>query len=307
MLRSTFGLVAAGLLVPGVLGAYNGAAGTAGQSLILPLDARAVGMGSAYVAVASGADSLDWNPAGMNQLRVPQAEAGHLSWIQDVNDEYINTAFPIYGLGAWGLGLNYLYTQDQYYNDVGTPGGTFTDFDFSAKAAFALQIGDSQNLGLEYKILRQSYGGQYDMGSAFDFGWQWKDVLEGLDLGATAQNLGTPVALGSAYSALPITIKVGGAEHVNKMLLFALDEEYQPVDSFNFIHAGVELGTDMGGWTPMVRAGYTVGPAQVDGGMTGLAVGLGLAMGNWEIDYAYAPQGDLGLSQRITLTWNQGD
>ncbi|MGH7442197.1 MAG: hypothetical protein ACREKE_05920, partial [bacterium] len=104
---------AAFALVPSGLCAYEGAAGTSGQALLMQLDARAVGMGSAYTAVASGADSLDWNPAGMDQLRAPQAEAGHLAWVQDVNDEYINTAFPIYGIGAWGLGLSYLYTQDQ--------------------------------------------------------------------------------------------------------------------------------------------------------------------------------------------------
>jgi hypothetical protein len=301
------GLLAALLAVPGGLAAVDGAAGTAMPSLTIPLDARAVGMGSAYTAVASGADSLEWNPAGMDQLRAPQAEAGHLSWVQDVNDEYLDVAFPLYGLGAWGLGTSYLYTQDTYYSDLDAQGGTFTDFDFSAEAAFSLQIGDSQNLGLEYKILRQGYASQFDMGSCFDFGYQWRDVLQGFDLGAAALNLGTPLALGSAGNALPITLKVGGAERFTPLITLAVDEEYQPIDSFNFVHAGLEVGTQLGPMTPMARVGYILGPAQADGGITGLTAGLGLAVGAWQVDYAYAPQGDLGTAQRLTLTWNGGD
>lgn len=301
------GLIAAALVLPAGLAAFDGAAGTSAQSLLLPLDARAVGMGSAYVAVASGADSLEWNPAGMDQLRAAQAEAGHLSWVQDVNDEYLDVAFPIYGIGAWGLGMSYLYTQDQYYNDVGTAGGTFTDFDFSADAAFSMQINDAMNLGLEYKILRQGYATQFDMGSCFNLGWQWRTALPGLDLGAAALNVGTPVALGSAFDALPLSLKVGAAERLGSLVLLAVDEEYQPIDSFNFVHAGMEIGTAVGSWTPMARVGYTLGPEQADGGITGLTMGLGLAMGAWQVDYAYAPQGDLGQAQRLTLTWNGGD
>jgi hypothetical protein len=302
------GLAGALLCLPMGLSAANGAAGTSMPSLTIPLDARAVGMGSAYTAVASGADSLEWNPAGMDQLRAAQAEAGHLSWIQDVNDEYLDVAFPLYGLGAWGLGTSYLYTQDTYYSDLDAQGATFTDFDFSAEAAFSLQIGDSQNLGLEYKILRQGYASQFDMGSCFDLGYQWRDVLQGFDLGATVMNLGTPLSLGSEKNALPITLKVGGAERLAPLVTLAVDEEYQPIDSFNFVHAGLELGTQLGPMTPMARVGYILGPAdQADGGITGLTAGLGLAVGAWQVDYAYAPQGDLGTAQRLTLTWNAGD
>ena len=38
-----------------------------------------------------------------------------------------------------------------------------------------------------------------------------------------------------------------------------------------------------------------------------LAVGLGIALGSWQLDYAFTPQGDLGQAQRLTLTWNAGD
>ena len=306
-LSSRLGLLCAVLTLPACLSAFDGAAGTSMPSLLLPLDARAVGMGSAYVAVASGADSLNWNPAGMNQLAVPQAEAGHLSWVQEVNDEYLGMAFPIYGLGAWGVALNYLYTQDNYYDYLGNKGGTFTDADLSAKIAMSLQLPNDMNIGLLYKLLRQDYATQFDMGSGFDVGWQWRDVDKFLDLGATAQNLGTPVGLGGTQYSLPITLKLGAATHLGSNLLLAADDEFEPIDSFNYIHLGAETTARVGDWTTAARAGYTFGPAQADGGLTGLSVGLGVGFGPWQVDYAYAPQGDLGQAQRLTLTWNAGD
>jgi hypothetical protein len=299
--------LALALALPAGLAAFDGAAGTAAPSLLLPVEARAVGMGSAYVAVASGVDSIQWNPAGMNQLAVPQAEAGHLSWVQDVNDEYLGAAFPIYGLGAWGLAVSYLYTQDQYYDNLGNRGGTFTDADLSAKIGMSFQLADDMNLGFVYKILRQDYATQFDMGSGFDLGWQWRDLGRFLDLGFTAQNLGTPVGLGGTQYSLPITLKAGAATHLGSNLLLAVDDEFQPIDSFNFIHVGAETSTRMGDWIAALRAGYTFGPAQEDGGLAGLTVGLGLGFGPWQVDYAYAPQGDLGQAQRLTLTWNAGD
>ncbi len=289
------------------LEAFDGSASTGGQALLMQLDARAVGMGSAYTAVAGGADALDYNPAGMDQLRAGQAEAGHLAWIQGVDDEYINTAFPIYGLGAWGLGLSYLYAQDQAYSDTGIPGGTFTDFSFSGKAAFSMQIGDTQNIGIEYKLLRESYGGQFDMGSAFDLGWQWVGGPGGIDFGAAAQNLGTPVVMGTTYNPLPISVKVGAVKHLSTWGLLSMDEEYQPFDSFNFVHFGGEISEPVGPVTPALRAGYIFGPQQAAGNLTGLSVGLGLGYGSWQLDYAYTPEGDLGLAQRLTLTYTLGD
>ncbi len=81
------------------------------------------GMGGAYAAVASGADSvLREIPAGMDQLPRPAAaNIGHLAYLDGVGDDYLEVARPIYGLGAWGFGANYLYTltQDQGYDNFG--------------------------------------------------------------------------------------------------------------------------------------------------------------------------------------------
>jgi hypothetical protein len=307
------------LVSPAAGWAVDGASAVSGLIFQLPLNARPVGMGGAYVATASGADSLLWNPAGLNQLRDWQVGLGQLNYVQGTTDDYLQLARPIYGLGAWGLGATYFDSGSQQYYDVaGNSMGTFSDWDFSAQVALAVQLPDELSLGLTYKILRESYAYQSAMGSAFDLGLQWRQILPALDLGFTALNLGTPMALGSTYNPLPETLKGGLALHLGPNLLLAADEDFEPWtapnsnhfwgESINLVHVGVEASLPVGSWTITGRGGYIFGPAQMEeGGTTGLSVGAGITMGDWQVDYAWVPMGDLGQANRLSLTYSVGE
>lgn len=298
-------LLALGLAaLQGGLIAATGGGSSSAQSFRLSRDARAVGLGDAYVALANGADALDWNPAGMNSVRALQANATHLSYIQGIGVDSLNVALPIYGLGAWGLGVDYLYSSDDGYDNWGNPTGGFSIFDFSAKVAVSFELPWDMHVGGDYKILRQGYGSQFSMGSGFDLGWQWKGLFKRLDLGVTAGNLGTPVALGNTFGLLPLTLKGGAALHLGEHLLLSADYDHQTVDFVNKLHTGAELSGDAGPFHLAARGGYTLGPQQDLGGLTGLAVGGGLSLGAWAVDYAWQPLGDLGTTHRITLTYS---
>ena len=307
------------LAAPATAWAGGQGAAVSGLSFSLPRGARPVAMGGAYAAVAAGADSILWNPAGRNQLRDWQLGLGHLDYVQGTTDDYLQLARPIYGLGAWGLGATYFDSGTQQYYDVsGNNMGTFSDWDFSAQLALAVQLPGDLSLGLAYKILRQTYAYQSAMGSAFDLGLQWRKLLPALDLGFTAQNLGTPIALGSSYNDLPETFKLGLALHLGPDVLLAADEDFEPWtapnsgrfwgESTNQVHVGLEASLPIGGWTATGRAGYVFGPAQAAvGGLQGLSVGGGVTLGDWQVDYAWAPMGDLGQTQRLSLTYSVGD
>jgi len=290
------------LAAPAMAATGGGQSGS--QSLRLMRGARPAGMGGAYVAVANGADAMQWNAAGMNQLRALQANAGHLNWLDGVSDDYLLVAMPIYGMGAWGLGVNYLYAQDQAYDNFGNPGENFGVFDFSAQVAMSVELPWDMHLGGVYKTLRQGYDAQFAMGSAFDFGWQWRSLFKRLDLGAGLYNAGTPVALGANFAILPITYKAGAALHLSDNWLLAVDFDHQPIDFFTKWHAGTEYSFKAGDWTLLGRGGYTVGPEQDQGELAGLALGFGIGTGKWTVDYAFTPQGDLGMAHRVSLTWS---
>ena len=279
--------------------------GTAGtQALKLQRGARPASMGGAYLAVASGADSVLWNPAGMDQLRDLQATAGHLAYLDGIADDYLQIARPIYGFGAWGLGANYLFTEDQGYDSFGNQTEAFNDYDFSAQVALSLELLEDLHVGATYKIINQNYASQRSMGSGFDLGVQYRNLWKQLDLAAGMFNFGTPIAQGKNFAPLPLAFKLGAAWHVTPDWLLAIDFDHQPIDFFNKWHFGTEYGYKIGDVQTFARLGYTLGPEQDLGGAAGLGMGLGLALSSWQLDYAFTPQGDLGNTHRLSLTWS---
>lgn len=283
-----------------------GGGSTSAVSFKLARGARPVSLGNAYLALASGADSVLWNPAGLNQLRTGEATFGHLSYLDGVNDDYLLMGLPIYGLGAWGLGLSYLYASDEGYDNWGNKGADFQVFDFSAQASFAYEGPDDFHVGATYKILRQGYATQFSMGSAFDLGLQWRGFFKRLDFGAGLFNVGTPIALGSTFGLPPLTWKGGASLRLGEPWTVAAEFEHQPLDHFNKWHAGTEYAYALDPVRLALRAGYTLGPEQALGALAGLAAGFGVAYGAWTVDYALSALGDLGLGHRLSLTWRSG-
>ena len=75
--------------------------------------ARAIGMGSAFIAVADDATAASWNPGGLTQLRTPE-----ISFVFDYNqrrEDYSSSAHPE------ASGLNVVTSEDLNYLSVAYP------------------------------------------------------------------------------------------------------------------------------------------------------------------------------------------
>ena len=288
----------------------DGSAVTSANSFKLLRGARALGMGGAYTALADDSLSLLYNSAGLTELREVQMQATHMEWLDGVRDDAVSLGIPLFGLGAWGLGGTYLYTSDEGRDAWGTTTGSFNNFDFSLQAAFALLLGDDASAGLEYKIIRQGYNGgppgsdaRFDMGSAFDLGFQYRLLGRKVVLGLSAQNMGTNLGLGQSYAPLPLTLRGGVAWHLSHELALALDYEHQPYDYTNKLRLGGEYNYSLGDESSAIfRAGYLLGPDNASGGLSGFSAGLGGHWRAWQVDYAFVPKGDLGVSHIVSLS-----
>jgi hypothetical protein len=308
------GLGALGLMLLGLAPMRSLAVGsdvTAAPSLNMILGARGAAMGGANSALADDSESMLYNPAGLTELREVEMAASHLAWLDGVNDESVQLGIPVFGLGAWGLGATYLYSNDQGRDNWGTPTGTFTDFDFSMQAAFALQLGDNASVGLEYRIIRQGYnaadnvaGARLDMGSSFDLGISRKAFDRRLNLSLGVDNIGTNLGLGVTDAPLPLTFKGAAAWHFNSNLAAEVDYLNEPYDFLNTVRAGAEYQYPLGDETSAsFRVGYDYDSSvSAIGGLDGYTAGIGAQWQAWKVDYAFVPKGDLGLSQYITLT-----
>src|SRR5512139_3372456 len=96
-LRPLLPLVLLALVLGAVLPARALAVGEAGFAFLkVGVGARAMGMGSAYVAEAGDPTAVYWNPAGLGGLDRTQITFMHSEWIQDFRQDFAAVAAPAF-------------------------------------------------------------------------------------------------------------------------------------------------------------------------------------------------------------------
>ncbi|MFI5253780.1 MAG: hypothetical protein ACHQQQ_15280, partial [Bacteroidota bacterium] len=94
-----------------------------GEFLKLPLDARAVGMGGAEVAVAEGVSSIGFNPAGMMSVANYGFSASYTAWFANIQYSYFGLVKNMGGLGSIGVSAIMLSTDDMPVTTPAYPEG----------------------------------------------------------------------------------------------------------------------------------------------------------------------------------------
>lgn len=191
--------------------------------------ARALAMGSAFVAVADDASASFWNPAGLLDLPGRQLVMMHSERFGDLIDrDFVSYAQPLRGEpgswrdGAFGVSVIHLAVDDIPFTehidldgaDGSVPDGTIseaealslldplyfdqirfeTDRELAFLVSYARQTGDWQ-VGGNVKIIRQSVGNYSSFGLGIDLGALRRDWWRRLDVGVKLQD-GTATYLG---------------------------------------------------------------------------------------------------------------
>src|SRR4030066_1771694 len=112
---------------------------------LLGVDARALGMGGAYVSVTDGASSVFWNPAGLALLNRGEATFMHISLWEETVYDFLGLAYPTLEIGSMGVGAFRLGSTNIPKTDANNPGvqiGTFDNtqslYIFSVASSFPL-------------------------------------------------------------------------------------------------------------------------------------------------------------------------
>ncbi len=173
----------------------------AGDPLLLGAGARALGMGSAYVALSFDATAVYWNPAGLAQW--PPKREIHIQHAEQfggsVNHDIFALRLPIFQ-GGMGLGivragvdeiaLTRLEDPDRpigpdnrpiIIDEIGT-----TDYVF--RAAYGRQITDKLRVGAGLKVIRRDLGAGVGSGIGLDLGVLYLPTAT-FRLGATLRDL----------------------------------------------------------------------------------------------------------------------
>ena len=215
-------------------------------SLIIPPGARANGMGECYVALAEDATAAWWNPGGLAFVKGRNLALMHSQLVpdlaSDVYYEFLGYANEIQNLGTFSFSLVYLtYGKSVATNATGLELGTFTSWEASGAASFAMPFGDNFGIGLTMKFIHADLAPDDftlenldGTGSSFavDTGILWKIPSKKLSVGVSLTNMGPDISFIDQEQSdpLPITFRGGVAftpisdEISNLVLTFDLEQ-----------------------------------------------------------------------------------
>lgn len=178
-----------------------GAEKYAGDFLNLGSGARALGMGSAYVAVTDGAASSYYNPAGLLNLKSREASLMHseeFGGMQNYNT--LSIAAPLSETEAVGVTLLHLGVGDIPVTRLWDPSRAVSDSnrvevayrtdsaDYALFLGGAKKVRDNLFLGATVKVLRRSIGKDTAFGYGIDLGVQYR-VNQQLQVGAAFRDV----------------------------------------------------------------------------------------------------------------------
>lgn len=294
---------------------------TTAKFLSIPIGARALGMGAAYVAVSSDATATYWNPAFLGHLEKNEIYFMHSELFADITLDFVSFVYPVSGLGTVGLSLTAIGYGDMTITTVDDPEGLNTG-EFSA-ASFALgvsygrQLTDAFAIGGTFKYISESIWNSKATGIALDVGTVFTTPFRGIRLGVSISNFGQKMQIsgddllvqqdidpnigGNNTSVnarlatdrfdLPLSLRIGAAYDAlktdNSRLTVEVDGLH-PNDNSESVNTGAELA--LLGERFFLRGGYR--NLFLDDNENSYSAGFGLRYAapsvTFRFDYAYS-------------------
>ena len=168
------------------------------------VDARALGMGGAYVGLANEVSAGYWNPAGLHALSYPELSYMHVErFAGAVSFDYGAVAFPVtaqstVGVSAFRSGVNDIVNTLEAWNpDRGQPLPNyesritrFSAADWALFVSYSRRLNDRLTVGINFKGIRRSIGDFAEAwGYSMDVAAQYR--VGPYRFGATIQDLST--------------------------------------------------------------------------------------------------------------------
>jgi hypothetical protein len=136
------------------------------------VDARALGMGGAYVGLADEVSAGFWNPAGLSALSYPEVSYMHVERFSGaVSFDYAGVALPVtaqstVGVSAFRSGVNDIVNTLSAWNpDRGQPLpnfesriSRFSAADWALFVSYSRQVNDRLSVGVNFKGIQRSIG-----------------------------------------------------------------------------------------------------------------------------------------------------
>jgi tetratricopeptide (TPR) repeat protein len=265
--------------------------------------ARAAALGSAFTGLADDASGLGFNPAGLAFLTHQEAVLfGDAGWAGSFRGSalWAGPLGPNVGAGISGTYVGYGGIEGFDNGGAATAPYGGDRFLLSAGAAFALP--GRFAIGGSLRFSHQSLPDYSMTLLAPELGILW-EALSGMKLGLDCI---FPVLGPSGFDIQP-SLRAGLSygkdldQEIRLLLLGAFSHEFQIAD---WAQAGLELGYRS---TYFLRAGYQrTLEENAYAAFSEFTFGAGALLGDFRLDYAFLPSGDLGTSHRFSASFFWG-
>ena len=171
---------------------------TAASFLKIGVGARAIGMGGAFVSMATDASALYWNPAGIVFVNGGEAFFNHADWIADIDFEYAGFVYQMPGLGSFGVSATFLRMDDMERTTILYPEGTgqmFSAGSYALTGTYARMLTDRFSIGFNIKYINETILNTTANGFAIDIGTMFITQFRGLRIGANISNFGSKMQM----------------------------------------------------------------------------------------------------------------
>jgi hypothetical protein len=264
----------------------------AGSTFQFGVDARALGMGGAFVAVANSYSATYWNPAGLALLSKTTIGGMNTNKFgQGINFNFASAATNLGFLAVGGTFIGSTISGIETFDAQGNPGATVDDNEMlvGGSAAMALPLGGLSALaGASGKYYIHDLAGEHGSGLGFDAGLMLK-VSDNLSVGAAASDLGGSKITWStgAVDMVSMNSRVGAALTLVQPVPWTVAAQFDVESST--IHVGAEF-------RPTEQIAIRVGAMKPSEGDFSLTAGAGLMLGSISVDAAFVQNKLLGNS-----------
>lgn len=178
-------------------------------ALDVDIGTRAVGMGGAFTGIAQDASAMYWNPAGLANVNMIEADLAYDKWILDSSFQYANAALPV-GYGTIAAEFMYMdfgsfEQRDNYGVDLNK---SLSSSNIIGGIGYGCHVADFMSAGIAAKFVNLAIDTENISGILLDIGLLARtgDIFTfGLDL----QN----IDFGSGSMA-PGNIRIGAGAHI---------------------------------------------------------------------------------------------
>lgn len=267
----------------------------------------ASGLGEAYSVLAQGAEATYWNPAGIVSTRKNEVYLYHNSWIEGISQQYISAVVhrPQRDI-SYGLSAMFLNTGNMPYREIigDQPHYSLVYSSYSAKnlaivGSFSKML-NNYSYGFNLKIIEEKIHTYSTNVIAFDFGMNFYNVTDRLNLSFVVQNFGTQAKFDKESFDIPLTFRAGSTF---SGLVYERDYDlaFDLVKTINE-SIGYRLGAQVHlPYQITLRTGYNT---CYDIG-TKFNLGFGKRFGSIDFNYAWTPSSLVDDAHKISLgyTW----